>query len=149
MKTFIIHHNKGGFELLFQFCIHFEVWIEWIIEWGFRPPVCTYRLNWVRRTSWGWWDECDDTALQTQDSKFEPWRSEIEYATSRSQILPTILNLNEWVGKKDFVYLKLECQSGARARNLRLSKQRALTTAPGHRSMWITTVIIQMRMTTW
>ena len=31
--------------------------------------LCTYRLNWARRTSWGWWD---DTVLQTQDSKFEP-----------------------------------------------------------------------------
>ena len=40
-------------------------------ECGFRPLLCTYRLNWVRRTSGGWWDEWDDTALQTQDSKFE------------------------------------------------------------------------------
>ena len=41
-------------------------------ESGFRPPLCTYRLNWARRTSWGWWDDWDDTVLQTQDSKFEP-----------------------------------------------------------------------------
>ena len=60
-------------------------------ESGFRPPLCTYRLNWARRTSWGWWDDWDDTVLQTQDSKFEPWRSEAEYATSRSRRLPTIL----------------------------------------------------------
>ena len=59
---------------------------------GFRPLLCTYRLNWARRTSWGWWDEWDDTALQTQDSKFEPWRSEAEHATSRSRRLPTILS---------------------------------------------------------
>ena len=26
-------------------------------ESGFRPLLCTYRLNWARRTSWGWWDE--------------------------------------------------------------------------------------------
>ena len=26
-------------------------------ESGFRPPLCTYRLNWARRTSWGWWDD--------------------------------------------------------------------------------------------
>ena len=45
-------------------------------ESGFRPPLCTYRLNWARRTSWGWWDDWDDTVLQTQDSKFEPCRSE-------------------------------------------------------------------------
>ena len=23
-------------------------------ESGVRPPLCTYRLNWARRTSWGW-----------------------------------------------------------------------------------------------
>ena len=40
-------------------------------ESGFRPPLCTYRLNWARRTSWGWWDDWDDTVLQTQDSKFD------------------------------------------------------------------------------
>ena len=33
-------------------------------EWDFMSPVCTYRLNWARITSWGWWDEWDDTALQ-------------------------------------------------------------------------------------
>ena len=27
-------------------------------ECGFRPPLGTYRLNWARRTTWGWWDEC-------------------------------------------------------------------------------------------
>ena len=62
-------------------------------ESGFRPPLCTYRLNWARKTSWGWWDDWDDTVLQTQDSKFEPWRSEAEHATSRSRRLPTILTL--------------------------------------------------------
>ena len=60
-------------------------------ESGFRPPLCTDRLNWARRTSWGWWDDWNDTVLQTQDSKFEPWRSEAEHATSRSRRLPTIL----------------------------------------------------------
>ena len=47
---------------------------EWN-ESGFRPLLCTYRLNWAKTASWGWWDEWDDTALQTQDSKFKPWRS--------------------------------------------------------------------------
>ena len=59
--------------------------IKWN-ESGFRPPLCTYRLNWARRTSWGWWDDWDDTVLQTQDSKFEPWWSEAEHATSRSRV---------------------------------------------------------------
>ena len=61
-------------------------------ESGFRPPLCTYRLNWTRRTSWGWWDDWDDTVLQTQDSRFEPWRSEAEHATSLSRRLPTIIH---------------------------------------------------------
>ena len=62
--------------------------MKWI---RFRPPLCLYRLNWARRTSWGWWDDWDETVLQTQDSKFQPWRSEAEHATSRSRRLPTIL----------------------------------------------------------
>ena len=72
-------------------------------ESGFRPPLCTYRLNWARRTFWGWWDDWDDTVLQTQDSKFEPWRSEAEHATSRSRRLPTILTFTRGWGRNTFV----------------------------------------------
>ena len=32
---------------------------------GFKPPLRTYRLNWARRASWGWWDEWDEPALHT------------------------------------------------------------------------------------
>ena len=110
--------------------IYYRMTWKWN-EWGIRPPLCTYRLNWARRTSWGWWDEWDDTALQTQNSKFEPWRSEVEHATSRSRKFPIILNLYEWAGKNHFLCLKLEGQSGVWTRNLRLSKQTASTTAPG------------------
>ena len=107
-----------------------DLWHE--IKWmGFRPPLRSYRLNWARRTSWGRWDEWDDTALQTQYSMFEPWRSEAEHATSRSRRLPTILNLCEWAGKKHFISLKLEVKSGVRISDLWLPKQAALTTAPG------------------
>ena len=70
------------------------------------PPLCTYRLNWARRTSWGWWDDWDDTVLQTQDSKFEPWRSEAERATSRSRRLPTILTFTRGWGRNIFVFFK-------------------------------------------
>ena len=73
---------------------------------GFRPPLCTYRLNWARRISWGWWDDWDDTVLQTQDSKFEPWRSEAEHATSRSRRLPTILTFTRGWGRNNFVSFK-------------------------------------------
>ena len=100
-------------------------------EWDFRPPLCTCRLNWVRRTFCGWWDEWDDTALQTQISKFEPWRSEAEHATFRSRSLLTIVSFYEWARKKHLVSSKLECQIWARARDLRLPKQAALTNAPG------------------
>ena len=75
-------------------------------ESSFRPPLCTYRLNWARRTSWGWWDDWDDTVLQTQDSKFEPWRSEAEHATSRSRRLPTILTFTRGWGRNNFVPFK-------------------------------------------
>ena len=70
------------------------IWNNDQMKWnesGFRPPLGTYRLNWARGTSWGWWDDWDDTVLQTQDLKFEPWRSEAEHFTSRSRRLPTIL----------------------------------------------------------
>ena len=75
-------------------------------ESGFRPPLCTYRLNWARRTSWGWWDDWDDTVLQTQDSKFETWRSEAEHATSRSRRLPTILTFTRGWGRNNVVSFK-------------------------------------------
>ena len=35
-------------------------------ESGFRPPLCTCRLNWARRTSWGWWDDWDNTGFEIQ-----------------------------------------------------------------------------------
>ena len=75
-------------------------------ESGFRPPLCIYRLIWARRTSWGWWDDWDDTALQTQDSKFEPWRSEAEHATSWSRRLPTILTFTHGLERNIFVSFK-------------------------------------------
>ena len=80
-----------------MFCVYWRE-MKWN-ESGFMPPLCTYRLNWARRTSWGWWDDWDDTVLQTQDSKFEPWRSEAEHATSRSWRLPTILTFPRGWGR--------------------------------------------------
>ena len=83
-------------------------------ESGFRPPLCTYWLNWARRTSWGWWDDWDDTVLQTQDSKFEPWRSEAEHATSRSRRLPTILTFTRGWGRNNFCFFQT-AETGNRA----------------------------------
>ena len=84
-------------------------------ESGFRPPLCTYRPNWARRTSWGWWDYEDDTVLQTQDSKFEPWRSEAEHTTSRSR-LPTILTFTRGWGKNIFCFFQT-AETGNRTPN--------------------------------
>ena len=85
-------------------------------ESGFRPPLCTYRLNWARRTSWGWWDDWVDTALETQDSKFEPWRSEPEHATSRSRRIPTILTFTRGWGRNIFCFFQT-AETGNRTPN--------------------------------
>ena len=85
-------------------------------ESGFRPPLCTYRLNWAKKTSWGWWDDWDDTVLQTQDSKFEPWRSEAENATSRSRRLPAILTFTRGWGWNIFCFFQT-AETGNRAPN--------------------------------
>ena len=98
-------------------------------ESGFRPPLCTYRLNCARRTSWGWWDDWDDTVLQTQDSKFEPWRSEAEHATSRSRRLPTILTFTRGWWRNIFVSFKPQ-RPGTEPRTLAW-KAAVLTTTLG------------------
>ena len=82
----------------------------------FWPPLCTYRLNWARITSSGWWDDWDDTALQSQDSKFEPWWSEAEHATSRSRRLPTILTLTRGWGRNIFCFFQT-AETGNRTPN--------------------------------
>ena len=77
--------------------------------------LCAHRLNWTRRT-WGGWDDWDDTVLQTQDSKFELWRSEAEHATSRSWRLPIILIFTRGWGGDDFFFF-LTAETGNRTRN--------------------------------
>ena len=92
-----------GIATIFKFVTFSSRQLSQWNESGFRPPLSTYRQNWARRTSWGWWD---DTVLQTQDSKFEPWRSEAEDATSRSRRLPTILSFTRGWGRNIFVSFK-------------------------------------------
>ena len=104
-------------------------------ESGFRSPLCTYRLNWARRTSWRWWDDWDDTVLQTQDSKFEPWRSEAEHATSRSRRLPTILTFTRGWGRNNFVSFKPP-RPGTEPRTLAW-KAAVLTTTLGPPPPWV------------
>ena len=71
---------------------------------NFRPLLCTYRLNWARRTSWGWWDESDDTVLQTLDPR--GLRPSTLGPTSRSRSLPTILSFMSGWGRNIFVSFK-------------------------------------------
>ena len=57
---------KHGYFLSDIFCV------RWRNNWKWNEmnrALGTYRLNWARETSWGWWDEWNDTVLQTQDSK--------------------------------------------------------------------------------
>ena len=99
-------------------------------EWDFRPPLCTYRLNWARERQKD--GEMNEMTL--------PFRRIIQNSSPGSLMLSTlpgshggsstILNHYEWAGKKYFASLNLEFQSGTRTRNLRLSKQAASTTAP-------------------
>ena len=57
------------------------------------------------------------SVLKTQDSKFDPWRSEAEHATSRSRKLPTILRLCEWAGRnfRFFAVVKTACLESRRS----------------------------------
>ena len=116
-------------------------------ESGFRPPLCTYRLNWARRTSWGWWDDWDDTVLQTQDSKFEPWRSEAEHATSRSRRLPAILTFTRGWGRNIFVSFKPP-SPGTEPRTLAW-KAAVLTTTlgPPPLKLWVVAARQNLKMT--
>ena len=59
-----------------------------------------------------------DPVIQTQDSKFEPWRSVGDHATSRSRRLSTKLNLYESEGQRLFISLKPEYKSGGWERKL-------------------------------
>ena len=89
-----LRNPRNSIILVAEFIVNLTIVLPPNVKWNessFRPPLCTYRLNWARRTSWGWTDDWDDTVLQTQDSKCEPYRSEAEHATSRSRRLPTIL----------------------------------------------------------
>ena len=71
-----------------------------------------------------------DTALQTQNSKLKPWRSEAEHATSRSWRLPTILSFTSAWGRNIFVSVKSP-RPGNKPRTLAW-KAALLTTTLGH-----------------
>ena len=69
-----------------------------------------------------------------QYSKFEPWRSEAEHATSRSRRLPTILTfLREW-GRNIFMFFLKPPRPGTdpRTRGVKGSGANRYLRAPAH-----------------
>ena len=90
-------------------------WNKWN-ESGFRPPLCTYRLNWARRTSWGWWDDWDDTVLQTQEFEI---RASAVWGRARYLSVteaPHNTNFHTWMGKKHFCFFQT-AETGNRTPN--------------------------------
>ena len=65
-------------------------------EWDVLCHLYTCTLNFARRTSWGWWDKWDDTAIQTLLVTEAPH------------------DIKSLRVKKHFVFMKLEGQNGAR-----------------------------------
>ena len=132
MIKHIFHTFSAIFFSLIWKKIEFEQFWKWN-ESGFRPLLCTYRLNWDRRTFWWWLGEWDDTVLQTQDSKFKPWRSEAEFY--------------EWMGKKHFWFLQT---AGTRKRtpnsSVKCSAANHYTRAPRPKQLWPNT---WFRMYSW
>ena len=71
-------------------------------ESGFRPPLCSYRLNWTRKTSWGWWDDWDDSP---PDTGFEIWALAV---WGRARYLsvteaPHNTDFHTWMGEKHLI----------------------------------------------
>ena len=71
---------------------------------GFMPPLCTYRLYWVRRTSWGWWMRwhCPpDTGFKIR--ALEVWGRARYLSVTEA---PHNTEFHTWMGKKLFVSFK-------------------------------------------
>ena len=112
-------------------------------EWGFRPLSSTYRQNWTRRTSWAWWDEWDDTALQTQDSKFEPWRSESEHATSLSLTeAPRNIASLQMSEEERFCFFETWRPDCSRWPSRPIRSLRYIETCTEIRALWVLTLVL-------
>ena len=84
-------------------------------ESGFRPPLCTYRLNWTRRTTWGWWDDWDDTVLQTGFEIQSPavWGRARYLSVTEA---PHDTDFHTWMGKKHLCFFQT-AETGNRTPN--------------------------------
>ena len=77
-----------------------DIQMKWI--WLYAL-LCTYRLNWARITSWGWWNEWDDTALHP-DTGFEIQTLEVWGRTRYLSVteVPHNTEFHKWMRKKHF-----------------------------------------------
>ena len=75
---------------------------------GVLSHICAhnYSLSSVMITFWGWSDEWVETALKSQDSKFELWRSEAKHATSRSREVSHSIESFYVSGEETFCFFK-------------------------------------------
>ena len=84
-------------------------------ESGFRPPVCTYRLNWAGKPPEdGEHGEMIEMTLSSRH-RIRNW-SEAEHATSRSRRLPTILTFTRGWGRNSFCFFQT-AETGNRTLN--------------------------------
>ena len=74
------------------------------------------RLNWARRTSSGWWDDWDDTVLQTQ-----VWGQARYLSVTEA---PHNIDFHTWMGKKHFCFLQT-AETGNRTPNSGVKRSRA------------------------
>ena len=81
-------------------------------EAGFRPLLCKYRLNWARRTIWGWWDKWDDTAL-FEIQTLEVWGQARYLSVTEA---PHNTEFYEWIKKKHFCFFQTT-ETGKRTSN--------------------------------
>ena len=92
-------------------------------EWGCRPPLWKYMLNWARRTSWGWWHCPPHTGCEIR--ALAVWGRARYLSVTEA---PHNIKSARVSGKKHFVSLKLECHSGNKPA---ISDFQTGTTAPG------------------
>ena len=103
------------------FFTHLKLWVVVKMKWwSFTPPLCIYRITGQEKPP----ENCEMNEMTM------PFRHRIRNSNPdglRLSPLPIgyggspILSFYEWAGKKHFVSLKLEYQSGVRTRDLRLS----------------------------
>ena len=105
----VIHSNylviMPGFEIM-----------KWNIL-GFRPPLCTYRLNWARRASWGWlvrwmrWHCPPDTGFEIRS--LAVWGRARYLSVTEA---PHNTDFHTWMGKKHFCFFQT-AETGNRTPN--------------------------------